>query len=446
MTQASDRLNTVLERYLPEKRLFLRSETSNTRFMRLRPLHQALLLGGGLAFFCWSLFATALVATQAIGSGDARDVAAREQAYVEARLDELVQERNRAVSAARAANERYLQAMDRVAAMQSALLSGEQRRAELETGIEGLQRAVRARMQERDAARARLQDIESTGLSEQLARTEARLQETQVTLDVLMSALTTTAEEREAVRAVADATLLQLDHQALELRLIGDRNERIFSQLEQAVEVSMVPLERMFRAAGLPPEQLLRQVRSGREASASALTPISVSTSGTLAPGSDEARANAVLAAMEEINLYRLAAQRTPFAMPVRSGGVRQTSGFGSRRDPRTGRTRMHNGVDWAGPQGTPILATGSGTVTHAGWRGGYGNTVIIQHDFGIETLYAHLHRINVNVGQRVSRGDRIGGMGTTGRSTGVHLHYEIRVGGRPINPLTYIRAAQNVF
>ncbi len=436
----------MLEHYLPEKRLFLRSETSNTRFVRLRPLHQALLLGGGLAFLCWSLFATALVVTQAIGSGDAREVAAREQAYVEARLDALVRERNRAVNEARAANERYLQAMDRVAAMQSALLYGEQRRAELETGIEGLQRAVRARMQERDAARARLLDIESTGLSEQLARTEARLQETQVTLDVLMSALTTTAEEREAVRAVADATLLQLDHQALELRLIEDRNERIFSQLEQAVEVSMVPLERMFRAAGLPPEQLLRQVRSGRQSRSAALTPISVSTSGTLAPDSDEARANAVLAAMEEINLYRLAAQRTPFAMPVRSSGVRQTSGFGNRRDPRTGRTRMHNGVDWAGPQGTPILATGSGTVTHAGWRGGYGNTVIIQHDFGIETLYAHLHRINVNVGQRVSRGDRIGGMGTTGRSTGVHLHYEIRVGGRPINPLTYIRAAQNVF
>ena len=106
----------------------------------------------------------------------------------------------------------------------------------------------------------------------------------------------------------------------------------------------------------------------------------------------------------------------------------------------------MHSGVDWAGPQGTAIRATASGVVTHAGRRGDYGNLVIIQHDFGIETYYAHLHRLDVNVGQRVSRGDRIGGMGTTGRSTGVHLHYEIRVGGRPINPMTYIRAAQNVF
>lgn len=446
MKQSSDRLNAALGRHLPEKRLFLRSETSNTRFVRLRPLHQALLLGGGLAFFCWSLFATALLLSQTIGSGDARDVAAREQAYVELRLDRLAQERDRAAGEAQAANERYLRAMDRVAAMQTALLAGEQRRAELETGMEGLQSALRDRMRERDQALAQLADIERTDLSDRLAGTEARLRETQVTLDILMAALSTTAEEREAVRHVADATLLQLDHLTLELRLIEDRNERIFAQLEQAVEVSMVPLERMFRAAGLPPEQLLRQVRAARQTRSAALTPITISTSGSLAPDSDERRANAVLAAMEEIDLYRIAAQRTPFAMPVRSGGVRQTSGFGTRRDPRTGRSRMHNGVDWAGPRGTPILATAGGTVTHAGWRGGYGNTVVIEHDFGIETLYAHLHRVDVNVGQRVSRGDRIGGMGTTGRSTGVHLHYEIRVGGRPINPMSYIRAARNVF
>ncbi|MCC6002244.1 MAG: peptidoglycan DD-metalloendopeptidase family protein [Pararhodobacter sp.] len=414
--------------------------------MRLPPLNQALLLGGGVIFLCWSLFATAVLVTQAIGSGDMRDMAAREQAYVEARLDQLVSERNRAVTEAQAANERYLQAMDRVAAMQTALLSGEQRRAELETGIEGLQRALRERMRERDLARARLEAVESTSLSEQLARAEAQLEETQSTLDVLMAALTNTAEERESVRSVADATILQLDHLALELRLIEDRNDRIFTQLEQAVEVSMVPLERMFSAAGLSPQQLLSQVRAGHQTRSAALTPISVSTSGSLAPDSDEMRANAVLAAMEEINHFRIAAQRTPFAMPVNSRAVRHTSGFGNRRDPRTGRTRMHSGVDWAGPQGTPIMATASGTVTHAGWQGGYGNTVIIRHEFGIETLYAHLHRIDVNVGQRVSRGDRIGGMGTTGRSTGVHLHYEIRVGGRPINPMTYIRAAQNVF
>lgn len=441
----SDRLNTALEKYLPEQRLFLRSETSTTRFLRLRPLAQAGILGGGLAFFAWSLLATAVVLTQAIGSGELREQTQREQAYLEARLDQLADERDRAVAEAQAAHARYGEAMNRVTAMQSALLAGEQRRAELETGIDGLQRALRARMGERDEARARLAAFESTDASEQLARTEARLTELQQTLDRMLAALSTTAEERESIRAMAESSQLQAEHLALELRLTEDRNQRIFTQLEQAVEVSMMPLDRMFRSAGLQPEQLLRQVRSGYQTRSASLAPISISTSGTLDPESDEARANAVLQGLAELNMYRIAAQRTPFAMPVRAN-VRQTSGFGNRRDPRTGRQRMHNGVDWAGSQGTPILTTGDGRVKFAGRRGGYGNLVIIEHDFGIETYYAHLHTINVNVGQRVSRGDRIGGIGTTGRSTGVHLHYEIRVGGRPINPMTYIRAAQNVF
>jgi murein DD-endopeptidase MepM/ murein hydrolase activator NlpD len=106
----------------------------------------------------------------------------------------------------------------------------------------------------------------------------------------------------------------------------------------------------------------------------------------------------------------------------------------------------MHNGVDFAGPQGTDIFATADGVVTHAGWQSGFGRLVRIKHAFGIETLYAHNTKINVKVGQRVSRGDHIADMGSTGRSTGTHLHYEVRVNGKPINPMTYIKAARNVF
>jgi murein DD-endopeptidase MepM/ murein hydrolase activator NlpD len=173
--------------------------------------------------------------------------------------------------------------------------------------------------------------------------------------------------------------------------------------------------------------------------------PISVSTSGTLDPGSDEGRANSVLTALEEINTFRIAAQRTPFAMPVRGKralhlGLRQSARSALWRAADAQRRRLGGAAGHADP-GHRRRARDLRRAA-----GGYGNLVIVQHDFGIETYYAHLHTIDVNVGQRVSRGDRIGGMGTTGRSTGVHLHYEIRVGGRPINPMSYIRAAQNVF
>jgi murein DD-endopeptidase MepM/ murein hydrolase activator NlpD len=84
--------------------------------------------------------------------------------------------------------------------------------------------------------------------------------------------------------------------------------------------------------------------------------------------------------------------------------------------------------------------------VTKAGWSSGYGRLVTIQHAFGIETKYAHNSNLRVKVGQRVSRGDHIADMGNTGRSTGTHLHYEVRVNGKPVNPMIYIKAARNVF
>lgn len=441
-------MNSALERYLPEKRLFLRSDR-DTRFVRLRPLAQAAILGGSGLVLAWTLIASAFVLMDLAGSGDRRAASIREQSYFETRLSELAAERDRAVLETRQSQERYSAAMERVALMQGQLLAGEQRRAELENGLNALQATLRERQRERDerdVARARLASIESGSGDSELVRVTARLAELEGTLDRLMGALSDTAEAREQAVYLADEAARQAQHLALEYRLIQDRNARIFSQLEQAITDSMVPLQGMFRAVGISPDTLLQQVRAGQQTRSASLTPIAVSTSGTLDPAGDEARANDVLAALEQIDLYRIAAQRTPFAMPVNAAAVRHTSGFGTRRDPRTGARRMHSGVDWAGPQGTAIRATASGVVTHAGRQGAYGNLVIIQHDFGIQTYYAHLHRIDVNVGQRVSRGDRIGGMGTTGRSTGVHLHYEIRVGGRPINPMTYIRAAQNVF
>ncbi len=142
---------------------------------------------------------------------------------------------------------------------------------------------------------------------------------------------------------------------------------------------------------------------------------------------------------------FRIAAFKLPFSMPVKDK-FRWTSGFGYRNDPKGAGTRMHEGTDMAGASGTAIYATADGTVTHAGWESGYGQLVEIRHDFGIITRYAHLSKVRAEVGQRVSRGDRIGDMGNTGRSTGTHLHYEVHLGGTPVDPMTFIKAAKNVF
>ena len=118
---------------------------------------------------------------------------------------------------------------------------------------------------------------------------------------------------------------------------------------------------------------------------------------------------------------------------------VRISSLFGGRRDPITGQGRMHAGVDFVGKTDTPIHATGDGIVIVATTSfNGYGNQVIVDHGFGYKTRYAHMNRILVHEGEKVKRGQVIGAMGSTGRSTGTHLHYEVLVKNKPVNPLLY--------
>lgn len=126
----------------------------------------------------------------------------------------------------------------------------------------------------------------------------------------------------------------------------------------------------------------------------------------------------------------------TTFIKPT-SG--RLTSGYGNRRHPVTGRYSFHAGIDLANSKGTGILASRNGKVVFAGNQGTYGKLIIISHGSGIETAYAHLSAINVSVGQTVTQGEQIGKMGSTGRSTGSHLHFEIRMNGGTVNPQKYI-------
>ena len=147
----------------------------------------------------------------------------------------------------------------------------------------------------------------------------------------------------------------------------------------------------------------------------------------------------------QQINLWQgLLRTRTmlPLGFPL-SGTTRITSGYGMRNDPFTGMPTMHRGVDFAGQVGTPLYAVAPGRVVQSGNRFGYGNTVEIDNGLGFTTLYAHLSEINVKRGDWVKVGDVIGLGGSSGRSTGPHLHYEIRHNGSPFNPYTFIRGRE---
>ena len=136
-------------------------------------------------------------------------------------------------------------------------------------------------------------------------------------------------------------------------------------------------------------------------------------------------------------------ARELPLAPPT--PGADRSSNFGVRTDPFTGHPAFHSGQDFSGNRMEAIHATAPGVVSFTGPRAGYGNTVEIDHGRGFKTRYAHLAAISVNVGQRVAIGQRVGGMGSTGRSTGTHLHYEVWVNGRAQNPERFLKAGSYV-
>jgi murein DD-endopeptidase MepM/ murein hydrolase activator NlpD len=142
----------------------------------------------------------------------------------------------------------------------------------------------------------------------------------------------------------------------------------------------------------------------------------------------------------KKLDNLQVGAIAVPSEKPVRMAAF--TSGYGVRSDPFGGGAARHMGIDLAGPLGTPIYATADGTVSASGYNsGGYGNLIKLDHGRGIETRYGHLSALLVSPGQRVTRGQLIGRMGSTGRSTGSHLHYEVRIEGKAVNPIPFMKS-----
>jgi len=178
------------------------------------------------------------------------------------------------------------------------------------------------------------------------------------------------------------------------------------------------------------------------------ITPARVGTHGGVG-GPFESAGNATFKALfnswKKLDQLQDGVIAVPSDKPVKVN-VEFTSGFGVRSDPFHAGAAMHPGIDLAGSYGTPIYATADGTVLRAGWNsGGYGNLVEIDHGRGITTRYGHMSAILVHEGDHVTRGEQVGRMGSTGRSTGNHLHYEVRIDGRAVNPIPFMKSTDYV-
>ena len=425
------RLHATLERLVPERRLFIQSRQS-IRFTRLTPGNQFLIWSGCALIVGWGIVVTAVILMDEIGPSSRGDQPGSEQAIYENLLSAAEAERQKRTDEALAARERLAAVLDQVSVMQSELLSTESRRLELELEFEIAQAKLRQAVEERASTQAQVANLEAEGRGSRLEVTELAGM-----LDLLSGALAETAAERDGFVAEAEEAARVASTLETEVRLMEKHSDGTLQQVEDALAVSFELLDEVFQVAGLDPEALLdngASAHSGEEA----LVRVQVSTRGTGPVDGKMERANLILDKLDRMNHYRVALDAIPLAMPVQDA-FRYTSPFG----PRWG--RKHQGLDMAGPVGTPIYATADGVVTFAGWQNGYGRIVIVQHEFGLETRYPHLNAIRTEVGQRVARGEQVGDMGSSGRSTGSHLHYEVRVDGEAVDPMSYIRAGGNL-
>lgn len=194
--------------------------------------------------------------------------------------------------------------------------------------------------------------------------------------------------------------------------------------------------EAAIRQFGLNPDILARQAR---DAQGGVFEPFF----GSAKKDVRDPRFLKLAASLSRMDAMERALAAIPTSMPA--SVMMMSSGFGFRSDPFTGAGAMHAGLDFKGPVGTPILAAAHGRVTFAGFHGGYGKTVEITHANGLLTRYAHLSGVHVTRGQMVHRGLQIGRMGSTGRSTGSHLHFEVRLNGQAINPKKFLEANPDV-
>lgn len=418
--------------YFPSRQLLLKTG-SDTKFFTLSSSTQAIIIFAVFIFVGWSLFSSLIFTFKALNLGVKEDYFARSNVNYEDRIEQISDEKYSYFQRVKEAEAKLREALEAIEDFQVEITKAQIREEELQSGILILQELIKQTKKNNFAGleeqKNRLNNV--TGLQqENTINTPPRI-------SILLSLLEETVKERDDLKAKLVKALKKVDQLSYETDLSQQNNEQIFRQIEEALVISVKPLEKMFKSVGLDLNSILNVIRNTYSGYGGPNLPISQLPIDSLT--NNEKLAAKMVDQILELGAWRIAVQKIPFAHPLNET-FQYTSGFG----PRWG--TMHYGTDMAAKHGSAILATADGVINFAGWEKGYGKLIKIKHDFGYETRYAHLSKISVSVGQRISQGDRIGKMGNTGRSTGTHLHYEIRRNGKPINPMKYIRARQNVF
>ena len=263
----------------------------------------------------------------------------------------------------------------------------------------------------------------------------------------MASALFVRAPKKPGSLALAYAQhpgLRTLAEQTTRLAALGSSESQLMVKTRDVLSGDVLALRDVVRRTGLDPDHFQNKLAANAGMGGPEIPLDRVQVNGIHDPAFNATylKASAVLGQLSDLSFE---VRHIPLSVPVEGAGIGRTSGFGARLDPFTGHYAFHPGVDFAGPWGAPVHATASGLVTFAGNRGGYGNMVEIDNGLGIHTRYGHLSSITVRPGMQIERGEAIGRMGSTGRSTGPHVHYEIWYEDQVRNPTNFIEAGRHV-
>jgi murein DD-endopeptidase MepM/ murein hydrolase activator NlpD len=471
MTAAIERVWAWVHRTFPERQIYIRSD-GRVQFFTFGPTLQATLAGLCLIFLGWVAFATVNVIFKD------RIITAKDHRYqemqvaYETRLTDLQISYDELNGALVGAEDKFKATADTLATKQNAIAGFLNRKTQMEAAI-GVDRAAPplpveklsgasmdeafsgtapegtqdnfdneadtgstlSVMPEPVAPQPRIAKPDHAGL---LDGTFARLRH-------MASAIFAAPAQNPAVMTQAYANHPGLRDLAVETARVaemGNSETLLMDKTRDAVIGDVASLRDIVKRTGINPTQFEHKANEGVGGPEIPLDQIEVD--GLNDRGFDTAYLEAS-AILNQLGGLSQEMRHIPLSLPVNSTDFDLSSGFGPRLDPFTGRYAFHSGMDFAGPWGTSVRATAAGTVIFAGNRGGYGNMVEIDHGMGLHTRYGHLSAITVRVGMRIEKGAAIGRVGSTGRSTGPHVHYEVWYDDVVRNPRNFIEAGRHV-